>query len=170
MNQAYLALGTNIEPRETHLISALQLLREHDQIHMKKCSSIYQTSPVGYTKQADFLNMVVEMDTPLSAVELLDYCQSIERQLGRKRGIRFGPRTIDLDILVYNQENRKTDRLIIPHPRMHERAFVLIPLNEIVRDLRLSEGNATVADYMDRLSDGDIKDVQRWTGRDLAEE
>src|SRR5699024_4742896 len=100
-----------------------------------KESSIYETPPVGYTNQGHFLNMFIAVKTSLSAIKLLDVCQCIEQQLGRKREIRFGPRTIDLDILIYNEENIKTDRLIVPHPRMHERAFVLIPLVEIAQHL-----------------------------------
>ncbi|MFC4558579.1 2-amino-4-hydroxy-6-hydroxymethyldihydropteridine diphosphokinase [Virgibacillus kekensis] len=170
MKQVYLALGTNIEPRKEHLVKALQLLSRHDKILLVEKSSIYETAPVGYTNQAEFLNMVAEIQTSLSPLELLDYCQSIEQKLGRKREIRFGPRTIDLDILVYNQENRKTDRLILPHPRMHERAFVLVPLHEISPELRFGEKGKTVADYIEDLSESDIKDVSKWTDIDLAEE
>lgn len=170
MKTAYLALGTNIEPREEHLTSALEILQEDNRIFISQHSSIYETAPVGYTDQADFLNMVIEVETSLSPIDLLDFCQNIERQLGRKKVIRFGPRTIDLDILVYNQENRKTDVLTIPHPRMHERAFVLIPLHEIAPDLLLYKGAKAVSDYIKELSESDIKDVTRWTYKDSAEE
>src|SRR5699024_3773735 len=131
MKSIYLALGSNIEPREKYLTSALEALNDHQQITIIKKSSVYKTAPVGYTDQADFLNMVIELATSLLPLELLDVCQAIEKQLDRRREIRFGPRTIDLDILIYNQENRETERLTLPHPRMHERAFVLIPLDEI---------------------------------------
>ena len=135
MNIAYLALGTNIEPREEYLDEAIRMLEENTSITIKKKSSIYETAPVGYTDQADFLNMVIEVETSLSSIELLEFCQEVELDLGRKREIRFGPRTIDLDILIYNQENSTIERLIIPHPRMHERAFVLVPLEEIAPNL-----------------------------------
>ncbi|MFD1040722.1 2-amino-4-hydroxy-6-hydroxymethyldihydropteridine diphosphokinase [Virgibacillus byunsanensis] len=170
MNQAFIAFGTNIEPRSSHLISALDLLQAHESIEVQRKSSIYQTAPVGYTDQADFLNRVVLINTRLTSEELLDYCQSIEKQLGRKREIRFGPRTIDLDILLYNQENRKTERLIIPHPRMHERAFVLIPLEEIAPDFVLPTQNKRVRDLIKQLSETDIKDVTIWTQKELEEE
>ncbi|MBP1950484.1 2-amino-4-hydroxy-6-hydroxymethyldihydropteridine diphosphokinase [Virgibacillus litoralis] len=170
MKTAYLALGTNIEPREEYLTSALEILRKDNNIHISQQSSIYETAPVGYADQADFLNMVIELETYLSALNLLELCQTIERQLGRKKLIRFGPRTIDLDILVYNQENRKTDVLTIPHPRMHERAFVLIPLHEIAPELLLYKGGKTVSDYIKALSESDIKDVTRWTHKGSAEE
>src|SRR5699024_2307911 len=110
MNIVYLALGTNIEPRETHLHQALKLL-EYEHLTIKQKSSIYQTTPVGFTDQADFLNMVIQLETDLSPIQLLDICQMIEKELGRERTIRFGPRTIDLDILLYNNENKNETRL-----------------------------------------------------------
>jgi 2-amino-4-hydroxy-6-hydroxymethyldihydropteridine diphosphokinase len=159
MKRVFIALGTNIEPREQHLTDAIERLTNNEYISMQKKSSIYQTAPVGYADQADFLNMVIEIGTSLTALDLLDLCQGIERCLGRKRNIRFGPRTIDLDILVYNQENRQTERLIIPHPRMHERAFVLIPLEEIAPELVIPKIDKRVADLINELSEEAIKDV-----------
>ncbi len=172
MNQAYVALGTNIEPREEYLNNALELLAKDNRIDVLKKSSVYQTVPVGYTDQPDFLNMVIEIKTPLSAIDLLDVCQGIEQDLGRERTIRFGPRTIDLDILLYNQENRQSERLIIPHPRMHERAFVLVPLQEISPNLDIPKVGKRVVDLIDELSEEAIKDVRlysRSTSRLLGE-
>lgn len=88
---------------------------------MTDISSIYETDPVGYTDQDLFLNMAAAVKTSLSPFELLDLTQRIEKELGRKRDIRWGPRTADLDILLYNRENIETEQLIVPHPRMHER-------------------------------------------------
>ncbi|MTW86541.1 2-amino-4-hydroxy-6-hydroxymethyldihydropteridine diphosphokinase [Virgibacillus dakarensis] len=170
MRHIYIALGSNIEPRKQYLLEAISLLDAHEAIMITQKSAIYQTAPVGYTEQADFLNMVVELNTSLSPMELLDVCQSIERKLGRKREIRFGPRTIDLDILLYHDENKKTDRLIIPHPRMHERAFVLIPLAEIAPDLFIPGWDKSVVAMVRDLSVKDKKDVTRWTVNDLEEE
>jgi|SRR5690625_4010205 len=160
MNRAYVALGTNIEPREQYLHDALELLTKDERINILKKSSVYQTVPVGYTDQPDFLNMVIEVNTSLKAINLLDVCQEIEQNLGRKRTIRFGPRTIDLDILVYNQENRQSERLIIPHPRMHERAFVLVPLREIAPNLDIPKIKKQVGDLLDELSEEAINDVK----------
>src|SRR5690625_2037020 len=101
MTQAFIALGTNIEPRKDHLSNALETLAKSAHITILQKSAIYETAPVGYLDQADFLNMVIEVDTSLAALDLLDFCQSIEQDLGRKQTIRFGPRTIDLDILLY---------------------------------------------------------------------
>ncbi|MCM3397985.1 2-amino-4-hydroxy-6-hydroxymethyldihydropteridine diphosphokinase [Oceanobacillus profundus] len=170
MNQAYLALGTNIEPREAYLKEALELLETMGEVTLIRRSSIYETAPVGYLDQADFLNMVIEIKTALSSLELLEYCQSVEQHLGRKRGIRFGPRTIDLDILTFNQENSTVERLIIPHPRMHERAFVLIPLQEIAPKLILPDWNKPIEEMIHDLPETDIKDVRKWTQKGSVKE
>lgn len=134
MNKSYLSLGSNMGDRLGMLREAVRLLKEHPSVEIVKISSLYETDPVGFTEQNAFLNMVVYLQTHLSAFELLEICQDIERKLDRKREIRWGPRTIDLDILLYNQEELETEGLIIPHPRMHERAFVLVPLLELDPD------------------------------------
>ena len=134
-NAAFIALGSNIENRYNYLANAIQLLNNDPKINVVNFSSIYETDPIGYEDQDLFLNMVVKISTDFSAAELLDFCLKTELKLGRKREIRWGPRTIDLDIVLYNQENIETDNLIIPHPRMHERAFVMIPLLEIEPDI-----------------------------------
>lgn len=131
MNESYLSLGSNMGDRLKMLKQATALLKQHPKVDVLGISSIYETAPVGLTDQEPFLNMVVHITTSCSALELLDVCQEIEQKLHRKRLIRWGPRTIDLDILLYNQDNMETERLILPHPRMHERAFVLIPLMEV---------------------------------------
>lgn len=131
MNESYLSLGSNMGDRLKMLKQAVRLLMEHPRVDVRKISSLYETDPIGFIEQSAFLNMVVYLQTDLSALELLDLCQEIERELNRKREIRWGPRTIDLDILLYNHDALNTERLTIPHPRMHERAFVLVPLLEI---------------------------------------
>jgi 2-amino-4-hydroxy-6-hydroxymethyldihydropteridine diphosphokinase len=169
MNTVYLALGTNIEPREAHLHRALELL-ENEHINIKQKSSIYQTAPVGFREQADFLNMVIKLETDLAPIPLLDFCQTVEKELGRERTIRFGPRTIDLDILLYNTENKNEERLMIPHPRMHERAFVLIPLREIAPNHIIPELDKNVEELIKELPRSDIKDVVKWKRSESAEE
>ncbi|WP_298834255.1 2-amino-4-hydroxy-6-hydroxymethyldihydropteridine diphosphokinase [uncultured Planococcus sp.] len=131
MNLSYLSLGSNMGNRFEMLRQAVSQLATHAAIRITRISSLYETDPVGYTDQEPFLNMVVELETELEALPLLDVCQEIEQNLQRKRLVRWGPRTIDLDILLYNQDNFETERLTVPHPRMHERAFVLIPLLEV---------------------------------------
>ncbi|GIO24221.1 2-amino-4-hydroxy-6-hydroxymethyldihydropteridine diphosphokinase [Oceanobacillus sp. J11TS1] len=162
MNQAFIALGTNIEPREEYLIQAIDILRANPNITISKKSSIYETAPVGYQNQADFLNMVLDLKTSLSSMDLLRVCQHIETELGRKRDIRFGPRTIDLDILTFNHENSTVERLIIPHPRMHERAFVLIPLAEIAPGFVIPVYEKSVESYLGELPESDKADVRLW--------
>ncbi|WP_301109260.1 2-amino-4-hydroxy-6-hydroxymethyldihydropteridine diphosphokinase [Sporosarcina sp.] len=136
MNAAYLSLGSNIGNRLEHLKQAVRLLHEHPAVKVKKVSSIYETEPLGLTEQAKFLNIAVELETSLGAVELLSACQSIENKLGRMRKIRWGPRTVDLDILLYNEQSIQTEDLIVPHLRMQERAFVLVPLVEINSEVK----------------------------------
>ena len=161
MSQVYIALGTNIEPRKQYLEDALKLLSEHKDITILKVSSIYETDPVGYMNQADFLNMVIEVKTELLAEDFLDYCQAIEKRLGRKRGIRYGPRTIDLDLLVYKHKKIETDRLTIPHPRMHERAFVLVPLQEIAPDLSIVGVDKSLNELIKNIDPATIKGVRK---------
>ncbi|MET4562231.1 2-amino-4-hydroxy-6-hydroxymethyldihydropteridine diphosphokinase [Lysinibacillus parviboronicapiens] len=131
MNHVYLSIGTNIGERYENLQHAVQLLMDKKEIELVRISSIYETAAVGFTDQADFLNIAVYIKTSYSSSEMLEVCQSVENELGRVREIRWGPRIIDLDILLYNHENIETESLIVPHPRMYERAFVLVPLIEI---------------------------------------
>ena len=131
MTVAYLSIGSNIGDRLHHLVEAVQLLHLHDGVEVTAVSSIYETAPVGYTDQADFLNVAVCVETVVDAQELLVVCQQVEQELGRERTIRWGPRTVDLDILLYGTSIIEVENLVVPHPRMHERAFVLIPLLEI---------------------------------------
>lgn len=155
MKQAWLSIGTNIEPRREHLKQAIEKLESYNSINLVNKSAIYETAPVGYLDQAHFLNMVLQVETSLAAIELLDVCQAIENYLGRKRIIRFGPRTIDLDILLYDNQNIATERLIVPHPRMHERAFVLVPLNEIASNLVIPGLNKTVIQALKGITNQD---------------
>ncbi|WP_409273005.1 2-amino-4-hydroxy-6-hydroxymethyldihydropteridine diphosphokinase [Neobacillus sp. SCS-31] len=159
-NQAFLSLGSNIGDRLQNLKEAVRLLDSHPSIKVVKCSSIYETDPVGYEGQDLFLNMVIELTTALSPSDLLDACLKAEFSLGRKREIRWGPRTIDLDILLYNQENIETEKLFIPHPRMAERAFVLVPLYEVAGNIHLPGKSEPLEALVDRLPDK--KGVRIW--------
>ena len=131
MKDVYLSIGTNIGERYENLQQAVAPLREKENVEVVRVSSVYETAAVGYTDQADFLNIAVHLKTDASSTEMLKICQSIEQELGRVREFRWGPRIIDLDILLYNQETIETESLLVPHPRMYERAFVLVPLVEI---------------------------------------
>jgi 2-amino-4-hydroxy-6-hydroxymethyldihydropteridine diphosphokinase len=135
MKTVYLALGSNIGDRETNLRAAIERLSAAD-IPVLRESPVYETEPVGYTEQRWFLNMVVEAETGLFPMQLLTRTGKIERALGRVRGMANGPRTIDIDILLYGKAVVRAPRLEIPHPRMHERRFVLAPLADLAPDLR----------------------------------
>jgi len=128
----FIALGTNIGDRLANLQAALMALPPA--IELKSSSAIYETEPWGYANQPAFLNMVVRGETDLSPSDLLRYLKSQELSLGRTPGFRNGPRLIDLDILFYDDLLIDTPPLAIPHPRLHERAFVLVPLAEIAPD------------------------------------
>jgi 2-amino-4-hydroxy-6-hydroxymethyldihydropteridine diphosphokinase len=128
---AYIALGSNLGDREAYLQRAIEQIRLIPGLRVRALSKIYETDPVGYTDQAPFLNMVCRTDLVLNPYELLESLQEIETALDRKRDIRWGPRTIDLDILLYGNERIQTPELTIPHERMFERAFVLVPLRDV---------------------------------------
>ena len=127
---AYLGLGTNLGDRQANIDKALSCLEEAG-IEVKKISSIYETEPVGGPPQGMFLNAVAEVSTTLGPKELLGVLKDIERKLGRRPGPRNFPRVMDLDILFYANEVLNEAELVIPHPRMHEREFVLKGLAEI---------------------------------------
>ena len=110
MNKVYLSLGTNIGDRESNLKLAVEMLQSKESIEVKAVSSIYETDPVGFLDQPSFLNIAVYIETNLSSQETLKICQSIENELGRVREIRWGPRIIDLDILLYNNDNIEIGR------------------------------------------------------------
>jgi 2-amino-4-hydroxy-6-hydroxymethyldihydropteridine diphosphokinase len=107
-----------------------------------RSSRVYESDPVGGPPQPDFLNAVVEVSTVLSPLDLLASCLSIEREMGRIRAVRWGPRVIDIDVLTYGRESIREPSLVVPHPRMHRRAFVLVPLLELDPDPSLPEGVA----------------------------
>ena len=152
-NIAYLSIGSNIGDRLKTFQKAIQMLEAYNGIRVEKLSSIYETDPVGYTNQACFLNAVIKISTTLNPEELLQTCLFIESKLGRKREIRWGPRTLDLDILLYNQENIETESLIVPHPRMQERAFVITPLMELDPGIKLPNVNAALDDILNQIPD-----------------
>ncbi|MEH7418127.1 2-amino-4-hydroxy-6-hydroxymethyldihydropteridine diphosphokinase [Neobacillus drentensis] len=167
-NTAFIALGSNIGNRYDNIVNAINYLKSDPAIQLVKLSSIYETDPVGYEDQDLFLNMAVKVQTSLSAMELLELCLKIELELGRKREIRWGPRTIDLDILTFNQENIETEKLIIPHPRILERAFVLVPLVEIDQNLRIPGVDKPLDILLDELPDKEgVRLWKRKNGEDV---
>jgi 2-amino-4-hydroxy-6-hydroxymethyldihydropteridine diphosphokinase len=152
-NIAYLSIGSNLGDRLETFRKAFQLLSESPHIKLVSCSSLYETDPIGYEDQDCFLNAVLKVKTDLEPEQLLHACMKIEQDLGRKREIRWGPRTLDLDILLYNHENIETEILSVPHPRMHERAFVIVPLMEVDPDISLPQMHAPLSDLLEQISD-----------------
>ncbi|MFC5704264.1 2-amino-4-hydroxy-6-hydroxymethyldihydropteridine diphosphokinase [Cohnella faecalis] len=131
MNEAYVALGANLGLREASLEEAVRRIAAEPGVEVRRVSSVYETDPVGYTDQPAFLNMAVQVSTEASPLELLRKLLAIEHEMGRVRDIRWGPRSIDLDLLLYGEVTMDTEELALPHPRMGERAFVLVPLRDI---------------------------------------
>jgi 2-amino-4-hydroxy-6-hydroxymethyldihydropteridine diphosphokinase len=129
MARAYIGLGSNLGDRMTTAQTAVQRLESLGRV--AEVSSLYQTEPVGYLEQPRFLNAVVALETALAPIDLLHALLGIERDLGRMRTFRNAPRTVDLDLLLVDNVILDTTELTLPHPRLHERAFVLIPLAEI---------------------------------------
>lgn len=170
MNKAYIALGSNINPRYTYLKQAREKLIQSKEVKITKISSIYETVPVGYTEQGNFLNMVIKIETKLTPFDLLMHCQSVERLLGRKREQKWGPRTLDLDILLFNHENIETTQLILPHPRMHERAFVLIPMADVNAKIKIPGIDKSVNHLLMNLPIEEKRGVVRWVAQPGEEE
>ena len=136
--KAWLGLGSNLDQPEDQLREALRRLDEADQVEILRVSSFYRTPPWGDAEQNDFINAVAEIETDLLPLPLLEVLQSIESVMGRVRsGRRWGPRKIDLDLLLYAEERFQSPELEIPHPRMSERAFVLVPLCELEAGLEI---------------------------------
>ncbi|ADG81100.1 2-amino-4-hydroxy-6- hydroxymethyldihydropteridine pyrophosphokinase [Thermincola ferriacetica] len=152
MVRAYIALGSNQDNPREKIRTALQRMHEVDGITVRKVAPLYLTEPVGYEEQEWFYNTVAEIETALPPSELLAALQKIENHLGRVRTVRWGPRTIDLDIILYGDEKILEEDLQIPHPRFEERAFVLAPLKDLAPDMILPSGNK-IGEALKRLTD-----------------
>ena len=135
MATAYIGFGSNVANRSGNITDALKYLQANENIGIEKVSGLYETQPVGFLDQDDFINGVVCVETNFNPLDLLAACLSIEKKLGRRRSIRWGPRTIDLDILLYDELVRHSQKLTIPHKELAHRRFVLQPLAEIAADV-----------------------------------
>ena len=136
MAHAYIGFGSNIDDRFNYITQALQLLLEADDVSLIQISSLYETEPVGYEEQDWFLNGVVAIETDRPVHQLLALLKKIEEAVGREHRARWGPREVDLDLLIYDQYRMNTLDLTVPHPEMHQRSFVLVPFAEIAPDVR----------------------------------
>jgi 2-amino-4-hydroxy-6-hydroxymethyldihydropteridine diphosphokinase len=152
VHTVYLSLGSNVGDRQRHLNDALEMLRAAG-VTIVQASRVYETEPQDLRAQPWFLNLVAEAETRLFPMQLLHAIQRVERRLGRKRVVDKGPRTIDIDILLFGGSVVDTEELQIPHPRMAGRRFVLEPLAELRPDLRHPVTHASVRQMLDRVRD-----------------
>lgn len=160
MHLAYIGIGSNLDDPVGRVRSAFGALDSIDASCLKNRSSLYRSAPVGYAQQPDFVNAVAQVESALDAHALLDRLLAIEQAQGRVRTRANGPRTLDLDLLLYDEERIASERLVVPHPRMHERAFVLIPLTEIAPGIVIP-GRGAAVDLLARI---DASGVERLAG------
>ncbi|HPS41936.1 MAG TPA: 2-amino-4-hydroxy-6-hydroxymethyldihydropteridine diphosphokinase [Anaerolineaceae bacterium] len=150
----FIALGTNLGDRMANLTHALELLQP--QVQVTEQSDVFETIPWGVRDQPLFLNQVIKGTTQLAPEELLDFLKAIETEMGREPSVRYGPRLIDLDILLYGDEQIQTERLQVPHPRMLERVFVMLPLAQLAPDLVIPGTHEPVIEVLDNLDPSGI--------------
>ncbi|MCD6435155.1 MAG: 2-amino-4-hydroxy-6-hydroxymethyldihydropteridine diphosphokinase [Clostridiales bacterium] len=154
----YLSLGSNIGNRFVYIDDAIEAISKISKIKISKQSSYYETAPVGYENQNNFINVCVEVETSFTPMELLGETQKIENSLGRTREIHWGPRTIDIDILLYDDLKIKNGILTIPHERMTLREFVLVPLKEINKNIVIN--GKEIDEYLDRIEGQGVKKIE----------
>lgn len=155
MNIAYVALGANLGDPAATIRAAFGALANLPESRVVHCSSLYRTAPVGNTEQPEFINAVAALETTLAPESLLDALFDIEARFGRIRAEKNGPRTLDLDLLLYNNQQLNLPRLTLAHPRLHLRAFVLYPLAELAPDLQLP-GRGSIAAWLPAVANQGI--------------
>jgi 2-amino-4-hydroxy-6-hydroxymethyldihydropteridine diphosphokinase len=158
----YIGLGSNIGNREANLRMALRHLEPL--ARAVRVSSVYETAAVGVENQPNFYNCAAEIVTGLQPEALLRHLQNIEYEIGRRPGPRWGPRPIDLDLLLYDEVTMETDLLTLPHPRLHERAFVLIPLAEIAAGIRPPTFDSSIGELAGRVGEQGVTRLAASTG------
>ena len=163
----YIGIGSNLADPIAQVRQAVQSLDTLPQTRCLACSPLYRSKPLGPSGQPDYLNAVAALATTLPALELLAQLQAIETAQGRVRTIRWGPRTLDLDILLYGDVQLSEPRLIIPHPRLRERAFVLYPLRELAPGLRLPDGT-TLAELLEQCPPWELERVEESESKDCT--
>lgn len=159
MVKAFLSLGSNMGDRLEYLSKAIDKIAQIQGCNILNKSSIYETEPWGYENQEAFLNLCISIETSLSPYELLESLQTIELELDRVRKIHWGPRTIDIDILLFDDIICEDDKLTIPHPRMRERVFVLIPLYDIEKNLIID--GIKLEDLINKIDTRGIKEYKK---------
>jgi 2-amino-4-hydroxy-6-hydroxymethyldihydropteridine diphosphokinase len=158
MAVALIALGSNLQQPEKQVSKAIKVLANTPGLRLIKASSLYATAPVGYDNQPDFINAVMQVATDIPAPQLMQLLLDIEQTFGRERPFPNAPRILDLDLLDYEGMHLDTELLKLPHPRMHERGFVIVPLAEIVPDFMLPQGK-TVVEWMAESQHQDIRKI-----------
>lgn len=156
MAVALIALGSNLQQPEKQVSKAIKVLANTPGLRLIKASSLYATAPVGYDNQPDFINAVVQVATNIPAPQLMQLLLDIEQTFGRERPFPNAPRILDLDLLDYESMHLDTELLKLPHPRMHERGFVIFPLAEIVPDFMLPQGKSVV-EWMAEYKHDDVR-------------
>ncbi|SFS36434.1 2-amino-4-hydroxy-6-hydroxymethyldihydropteridinediphosphokinase [Succinivibrio dextrinosolvens] len=164
MTLAVLSLGSNLGDSLKILKDAVSDIKDINGISNFKMSPFYRTKPVGYLDQDDFINLACSFETSLEPLDILHKMQALEQKYKRVRLFRNGPRTLDIDLIIYGDEIINTEELIVPHPRMHERAFVLAPLRDIEPDLIVSTFNASVLELYEKLAEKEKSDVELING------
>jgi 2-amino-4-hydroxy-6-hydroxymethyldihydropteridine diphosphokinase len=157
--RAYVGLGANLRKPEEQVRAAVEELAMLGNTRLAAVSSLYRTAPVGYVDQPDFINAVACVETLLTPRELLDGLLAIERRYGRVREFANAPRTLDLDVLLYGEREVHEAGLTIPHPRMHERAFVIVPLAEIAPDA-LVPGRGRASELLQQVDSGAVAKLE----------
>jgi 2-amino-4-hydroxy-6-hydroxymethyldihydropteridine diphosphokinase len=162
--KAYLGLGSNLGNRAENLSMAIEMISKVKGIEILRISKTYETSPAGYESQPDFLNCAIEIETSLSSSDLLKKLLEIETEMGRVRVIKWGPRSIDIDILFYSDNVVDTSELTIPHPEIQNRAFVLAPLNDLAPYLVHPVSKKNIEQLLEEIGSSGIKKVMDLEG------
>jgi len=159
LTPAYIAIGANLGKPVQQVMAGVEALAMLPDTRLAAVSSLYRSAPVGYAEQPDFVNAVVKIETALPPRALLDALLGIEQSFGRVREVKNGPRTLDLDIVLYGDAKVDEPGLVIPHPRMHERAFVVVPLAEIAPDQPVP-GGGRMADLVARVDAASLEKIE----------
>ncbi len=163
MNLLFLGLGSNIGDKFSNIKKTIEKISDSENFNILKSSSIYETPPKGYEEQAFFLNCVLKTETNLNINEVLPVLQKIEKEIGRKKTFKWGPRVIDIDILFFNDVVADYPDLIVPHPYIAERAFVLVPFSEIEKDFIHPVYKKSIKELLSQLPEKEVKDIKKFS-------